>query len=335
MYKNFIDKLNDCLKKNDLPQKYYQILLELYNSYEKETNESNFPKSTIRALFDTLTDMIVEQIQSPFIFDLYHEKITEPFNYYQFGLDFIFPLVDMEKSKVYGLENVKKMQEQINKKENVVLFANHQTEADPQLINIMLQDTFKKFASEMIFIAGERVITDPLAIPFSMGCNLLSIYSKRYIAVKPELTHQKQLHNKRVMELMSQLLQDGGKVIYVAPSGGRDRIDENNQIQVAPFDPQSVEMLTLMAKRTTKKTHFYPLVLDTYHILPPPSGIQIEMGEERIANRCPVHLSFGEELDMEKYPGNESPDKKEKRKNRANYIWKLVENEYKRIIKEK
>ena len=38
----------------------------------------------------------------------------------------------------------------------------------------------------MIFVAGERVITDPLAIPFSMGSNLLCIYSKRYIDHPPE-----------------------------------------------------------------------------------------------------------------------------------------------------
>jgi glycerol-3-phosphate O-acyltransferase len=30
------------------------------------------------------------------------------------------------------------------------------------------------------------VITDPLAIPFSMGCDLICIYSKKYIDVIPE-----------------------------------------------------------------------------------------------------------------------------------------------------
>ncbi len=49
----------------------------------------------------------------------------------------------------------------------------------------------------MIFVAGERVITDPLAVPASMGRNLLCIYSKRYIDHPPELKSEKQLHNKR------------------------------------------------------------------------------------------------------------------------------------------
>ena len=56
------------------------------------------------------------------------------------------------------------------------------------------------------------------------------------------------------MELMSRLLQEGGKVIYVAPSGGRDRRNAEGEIEVAPFDPQSVEMFYLMARKG-KNTH--------------------------------------------------------------------------------
>ena len=60
---------------------------------------------------------------------------------------------------------------------------------------------------------------------------------------------------------MSSLLSEGGKVIYVAPSGGRDRKNLNDKIVVAPFDPQSIEMFSLMARKAKKPTHFYPLSL--------------------------------------------------------------------------
>ncbi len=100
----------------------------------------------------------------------------------------------------------------------------------------------------MIFVAGERVITDPLAVPFSMGRNLLCIFSKRYIDHPPEQKMKKQLHNKRTMELMSELLSEGGKAIYVAPSGGRDRPNADGVVEIAPFDPQSIEMFYLMAR---------------------------------------------------------------------------------------
>ena len=162
--------------------------------------------------------------------------------------------------------------------ENAIFLANHQIEADPQAISILLENSYPKFAEEMIFVAGERVITDPLAVPASMGRNLFCIYSKRYIDQPPEQKMKKQLHNKRTMELMSQLLSEGGKAIYVAPSGGRDRPNANGIVEIAPFDPQSIEMFYLMAQRAGHPTHFYPMALKTFELLPPPQSIQVELG---------------------------------------------------------
>ena len=75
----------------------------------------------------------------------------------------------------------------------------------------------------MIIVAGHRVVSDPLAIPFSMGRNLLCIYSKKYFESDPAAKADKLQHNQRTMKKMLQLLSEGGKCIYVAPSGGRDR----------------------------------------------------------------------------------------------------------------
>ena len=203
------------------------------------------------------------------------------------------------------------------------------------LIYLLLENKFPQLASDIIYIAGERVITDPLAIPFSMGCNLLCIYSKRYINLDIKLKHQKQIHNKKAMSLMSCLLSEGSKAIFVAPSGGRDRKNENGKIQIAPFDPQSLEMLYLMGKKGKTLTHFFPLTLATYSIMPPPEKIQIEMGEKRIANRDAVFISFSEELDMEHFLGSDEKNKIRKRKNRAEYIHNIVKKEYEKITKGK
>jgi len=96
------------------------------------------------------------------------------------------PLVDLSHCQVNGLEYLQPILESLERGENVIFLANHQTEADPHAISILLEKYCPKFAEEMIFVAGERVITDPLAIPFSMGRNLLCIYSKRYIDHPPE-----------------------------------------------------------------------------------------------------------------------------------------------------
>ena len=183
----------------------------------------------------------------------------------------------------------------------------------------------------MIFVAGERVTTDPLAIPFSMGCNLLCIYSKRYIDHPPDQKLKKQLHNKKTMKLMSELLSEGGKIIYVAPSGGRDRPDEKGVVQVAPFDAQSIEMFYLMSRKAKHPTFFYPMALSTYQLLPPPETVQIELGEARFAKRGGIHVAFGEQIDMEHFPGSGTTNKLERRKVRANYICDLVKKDYAQI----
>lgn len=123
--------------------------------------------------------------------------------------------------------SLQRIEEQLQAGDNVIFLANHQTEADPQLIGLMLRDKYPLLADRLIFVAGARVTTDPMAAPFSLGQNLLCIYSKRYMdGVSPEERELKQAHNKKTMDKMADLLADGGRAIYVAPSGGRDRINQ-------------------------------------------------------------------------------------------------------------
>jgi glycerol-3-phosphate O-acyltransferase len=302
------------------PVKYYQILCQFLDSYKNVTNDYS--------LLIFFIDLLEELMRKPFSFEPYHKKVRHPIDYYKFSLDFVGPFVDVPHSTVQSAETVAKIKAQLKNGENCILLANHQTEADPQIISMLLDP---ELAEKIIYVAGERVVTDPLAIPFSMGTDLLCIYSKRYIDNPPELKTQKQLHNKNTMELMSRLLQEGGKIIYVAPSGGRDRRNAKGEVEVAPFDPSSIEMFHLMARKAKTPTHFYPLSLDTYHILPPPETIQAELGETRIAKRCPAHLYFAPEFDMDHFPGSDATDKTVRRQNRADAIWKIVQNNYLKI----
>ena len=51
----------------------------------------------------------------------------------------------------------------------------------------MLEKEHPRLAEEMIFVAGHRVISDPLAVPLSIGRNLICIYSKKHIENPPEV----------------------------------------------------------------------------------------------------------------------------------------------------
>jgi glycerol-3-phosphate O-acyltransferase len=134
------------------------------------------------------------------------------------------------------------------------------------------------------------------------------------------------------MELMSLLLKEGGKAIYVAPSGGRDRRNKQGVVEVAPFDSGSIELFYLMAQKAGTPTHFYPMSLVTYDVLPPPETVQIEMGEMRHAGRAPIHLAIGPELTMETFPGSDAQDRKIRRKARTDYIWNEVNSRYLKLL---
>ena len=161
-----------------------------------------------------------------------------------------------------------------------------------------------------------------------MGRNLLCIYSKRHIDHPPEQRTAKQLHNKRTMERMSELLKAGGKAIYVAPSGGRDRLGPQGRVEVAKFDPQSVDMMYLMAARSGRPTHFYPLALFTFELVPPPATIGVELGESRHFKRSGIDLGLGAEIDMEQVVGADGGDRHDRRERRAHAVWRMVADEY-------
>lgn len=329
---NFFSALNAALQRRTIPEKFVRNLEQFYFSYKQSLEAHGMQIEKYEGIFFSFLDLVEKQIKDPFVFAPFHKKIRSPFDYYAFGNDFLRPLIDMEHSSIEGLLHVDEIHAHLIKGHNVVLLANHQTEADPQAISILLEKTHPHLAEEMIFVAGERVITDPLAIPFSMGRNLLCIYSKRYIDHPPEDKLKKQLHNKKTMELMSELLSQGGHCIYVAPSGGRDRPNDQGVVEIAPFDAQSIEMFYLMAKRAGHPTFFYPLTLLTYDLLPPPENVQIELGETRLTKRGAIHIAFGGQLDMEHFPGSDEKDKHERRKNRADFICSLVKQDYSKLL---
>lgn len=330
---DFSKRLKALVAAGALEEKYVAIFQAFHLNYQDAVLSSTHSSAkVVSKIFNTFLDCLENLHANPPEFDNYHKKIRSPFDYYQFGIDFMEPLVDKELSTVQGLENVELMKKRIDKGENVILFGNHQTESDPQLTSILLENSFPEFAEKIIFVAGERVITDPLAIPFSLGCDLLCIYSKKYIDHYPNLRRERLLHNQKTMKTMQSLLKSGGRVIYVAPSGGRDRANSKGEVEVAKFDAASIEMFYLMAKKAKTPTHFHPYTLATYEVLPPPDGTQRELGEDRKTKHCPIHADFGPEIDMQHFPGCDIKNKLRNREKRAEYIWGLVKKTYASLI---
>lgn len=324
---NLIAKLNSYIEQGLISSKLKTIILEFYDNFTFILRDSPHPEIN-QKLFDTLLDKVIENIKHPPHFSIFHKSVRQPFNYFQFGIDFMRPFVDFEKSKVIGLEQLRSIRAQLDKGENVILFANHQIEPDPQIISLLLENIDPQLASDIVFVAGHRVLTDPMAIPFSLGTNLLCVYSKKHIDNPPENKAEKILHNQKTLKRMQEMLNEGGYCIYVAPSGGRDRPNAFGDVEVAQFDSQSVELFWLMGKQSAQPTHFYPLALQTYHLLPPPEEVEKEVGEKRKISISPVFVAFSAEIDMENCASDEVKDKKERRALRAEAIWNKVNESY-------
>ena len=57
------------------------------------------------AVFFNLLESDQRAVLEPFDFQPYHQLIRKPFDYYQFGIDLVKPLVDFTHSTVIGLEH--------------------------------------------------------------------------------------------------------------------------------------------------------------------------------------------------------------------------------------
>jgi len=116
-----------------------------------------------------------------------------------FFFDFRARRLDPNDSVLLGSERVKDIEALLAKGDNVVLLSNHQTEADPSCWSFALHENHERLERDMIMVAGDRVTTDVVAVPFSKARNLLCIYSKRHIDNPPEEKSKKMRHNAKTM----------------------------------------------------------------------------------------------------------------------------------------
>jgi len=274
----------------------------------KAGNENVTPELTAKNVMDALQYAMQYGLKDKFKFDAVHtayrgkdpeEEDGNTIDFYKFGLDFFSPVIDLENSVVLGQDALQKAVDQIEAGENVVFFANHQSEADPQVMSILMDKAGQTKASEsLIYVAGHKVTTDTLAIPFSMGRNLICIHSKKHINADPETKSIKSRQNMSAMNGMLRKMRKGGACIWVAPSGGRDRRDlETGKVPIADFDSKTVDMFRLMGNKSKVPTHFYPLSMVTYDLCPPPDFVEAGTGEQRNVRFSSCAIKVNDEVE--------------------------------------
>ncbi|KAK3026702.1 hypothetical protein RJ639_041549 [Escallonia herrerae] len=295
-----------------LPLNIARAMEELYETYRNAVLQSGNPraKEVVLSNMAVALDRIFLDVQDHFVFPPYHKAIREPFDYYMFVQNYIRPLIDFRNSYVGNISLFHEMEQNLQQGHNIVLISNHQTEADPAVIALLLEATNPHIAENMNYVAGDRVVTDPLCKPFSRGRNLLCVYSKKHMNDDPELVEMKRRSNTKSLKEMALLLRGGSKIIWIAPSGGRDRPDPaTRQWSPAPFDASSVDNMRRLVEHAGVPGHVYPLALLCYDIMPPPAQVEKEIGERRVISFHGTGVSVAPEISFDEiYTAREDPE---------------------------
>ena len=155
----------------------------IFSKLCESPSRNGYRMADLEPLFDKYLSFVYQQIANPYDFGVFHQRITAPFNYYNFGLDLFRPLINFPTSKVRGLEYVDLMEAALARGENVVLLSNHQVEPDPQAINLLLQKTHPQFCSvtSISVCRPSRRKLIPADSPFQQGeVNLDAFFKKLY-----------------------------------------------------------------------------------------------------------------------------------------------------------
>jgi glycerol-3-phosphate O-acyltransferase len=326
--------MENCLKseirnileneRGNLTEQVYFHLVALFEGFADVAFEKKLSVDEIKKMLDLYLSLIKQELTDPSIFGIYHKQETSPIDFYSFAIEFFRPFVNKNECNILGKDHIEEIMGILEKGENVILLANHQTEADPTLLGILLDDEYPGLIRNMTAIAGARVTSDPVVTPMTRGQNIICVYSKRYFDHHPEQMKQMQQHNSSAMIQLRHLLSEGGKLIYIAPSGGRDRKNEEGILSPAQFNPDSIELMRIVGEKAEKPTHFFPLAMYTYPVLPPPEKIKKEIGEERKLCHSSIHIAFGKKIHMNHPSQEEKKDKELFRVKQASSIYKEV-----------
>jgi glycerol-3-phosphate O-acyltransferase len=308
---SFFKALQAEVEAGVIPKQLVPLWTDFFENYKKAILSSGLPDHDIKLVAEvqaSIADTVINQNKNPYKFPSFHKRITEPYDYFEFGQKYVGSLIDFTKSYLGHRERFDKIQEQIEAGDNVIILANHQSEADPGIWAHMLMHTHPSLATDVIYVAGDRVVSDPLCAPFSMGRNLFCVHSKRYMDLDPDTKEDKAATNRQTLRNMGTAIAEGGTLLWIAPAGGRDRPNEEGVFTPAQLDPGSVELMRALAakaeKRAGRKSHLYSFAMFSAPLMPPPDKVVKDLGERRVVNFTGVGISVGEELDINSIIGD-------------------------------
>src|SRR5262245_31198219 len=107
MKKSLYTLVEEAISEGKLTYNVGANLLSFYTHYTEALKDASQLKS-LKEQFIPYLNYIIEEVNHPYPFPPFHEKLTTPIDYYAFGQEMIRPLVDEMLSQVLGKERFKK-----------------------------------------------------------------------------------------------------------------------------------------------------------------------------------------------------------------------------------
>ena len=79
-------------------------------------------------------------------------------------------------------------------------------------------------------------------------------------------------------------MRQGGKLLWVAPSGGRDRPNAEGKWLPYAFDAGVVELMRSLLVSAKRPGHLFPLAMHSGEMMPPPPALEKQLGERRLTS---------------------------------------------------
>eukprot|EP00475_Leptophrys_vorax_P037356 TRINITY_DN6423_c0_g1_i1.p1 TRINITY_DN6423_c0_g1~~TRINITY_DN6423_c0_g1_i1.p1 ORF type:complete len:196 (+),score=17.84 TRINITY_DN6423_c0_g1_i1:26-589(+) len=164
-----------------------------------------------------------------------------------------------------------------------------------------------------------------------MGRNLLCVHIKKHLNDIPELADQKRAANRHTLKTMALLFQKGGNLIWIAPSGGRDRINDAGEVPPAAFDPSAIEVMRRLVSESGVPAHLHPTALLSYDVMPPPRTLEKDLGEKRVIGFHGVGVSVAEAVDFDLVTAG-IDDRKAARNAYSDAVYRAVVEQYDALV---
>ena len=116
-----------------IPSRLIGAVSELYSNYKAAIMGSGLEGADevfVARVMASVCERVLLQLNpiAAYTFPSFHERILEPYNYYNFGQRYIRGLIDFSTSMLGNEAGFEEIEQQLKNGENVVLLANHQTE---------------------------------------------------------------------------------------------------------------------------------------------------------------------------------------------------------------